>query len=188
MARINFVLKMLEERNEAIWKPKGNSMTPKIDSGDQVKVITCSIHAYRVGDAVYAKVKGSYYLHLLTAIDTSAGDGYNARYQISNNHGHVNGWTDSKNMFGICVQVKNKVILTHKQIADRVKEKIKPSPQVGDKVIVPMIEYDGMGNSQKIPDLLGAITRISGGYHYVKIENNNKYDVLELYETEFKIR
>lgn len=122
MARENFVLKTLQEKGEVIWKPKGNSMTPKIDSGDQVKVITCSTLAYRIGDAVYAKVKGNYYLHLLTAIDTSAGTGYNARYQISNNHGHVNGWTDAKNMFGICVQVKEKVLLTDKQISDRVAE------------------------------------------------------------------
>lgn len=122
MARQNFVLKMLQETGAAIWKPKGNSMSPKIHSGDQVKVIICSPLAYRVGDVVYAKVKGNYYLHLLTAIDTSGGDGYNARYQISNNHGHVNGWTDAKNMFGICVQVKEKGILTDKQLADRLRE------------------------------------------------------------------
>lgn len=117
--RQNFVLKALEEKGEAIWKPKGNSMTPKIHSGAQVKVITCDPLAYRVGDAVYAKVKGNYYLHLLTAIDTSAGPGYDARYQISNNHGHVNGWTDAKNMFGICVQVEEKIIVSAAEMAKR---------------------------------------------------------------------
>lgn len=122
MARENFVLKTLQEKGEVTWKPKGNSMSPRIHSGDQVKVIICDPLAYRVGDAVYAKVKGNYYLHLLTAIDTSTGTGYNARYQISNNHGHVNGWTDGKNMFGICVLVKEKVILTNQQISDRIEE------------------------------------------------------------------
>lgn len=117
--RTNFVLKALEEKGEAIWKPKGNSMTPRIHSGDQVKVIICSPLAFRVGDAVYAKVKGNYYLHLLTAIDTSGGTGYDARYQISNNHGHVNGWTDAKNMFGICVQVGEKIIITAEDLSKR---------------------------------------------------------------------
>jgi len=122
MARQNFVLKMLEEKGEAVWKPKGHSMTPKIDSGDQVKVRNCSPLVYRVGDIVYAKVRGNYYLHLLTAIDTSAGHGYLSRFQISNNYGHVNGWTDAKNMFGICVQIKEKVILTNQQITNRIVE------------------------------------------------------------------
>lgn len=97
-------------------------MTPKIDSGDQVKVINCSIYAYRVGDIVYAKVSGNYFLHLLTAIDTSNGQGYDARYQISNNHGHVNGWTDAKNIFGICVQVKDKILITNEELVKRNKK------------------------------------------------------------------
>jgi hypothetical protein len=122
MSRDNFVLKTLQEKGEVIWKPRGGSMTPRIDSGDQVKIKNCSIYAFRVEDIVYAKVRGNYYLHLLTAIDTSAGTGYHARYQISNNHGHVNGWTNAENMFGICVQIKDKIIMTDQQIADRIAE------------------------------------------------------------------
>ena len=122
MARENFVLKTLQEQGVAIWKPKGNSMTPKIHSGDEVKVIICDPLAYRVGDIVYAKVRGNFYLHLLTAIDASVGTGYFSRFQISSNHGHINGWTEAKNMFGICVQVKEKVILTETQLMERIKE------------------------------------------------------------------
>ena len=106
MIRENFVLKTLLEKGEVVWKPHGNSMVPKINSGDQVVVKKVSAQAVRVGDAVYAKVKGSYYLHLLSAIDQSKG-----RYQISNNHGHVNGWVTADNIFGVCVQVKDKIIL-----------------------------------------------------------------------------
>jgi hypothetical protein len=122
MARENFVLKTLLEKGEVIWKPRGNSMTPKIDSGDQVKVINCLPEVFRVNDIAYAKVRGSYYLHLVSAIDISAGDGYLARFQISNNHGHINGWTDAKNMFGICVQVKDKILLTDQDIKLRMTE------------------------------------------------------------------
>lgn len=130
MARENFVLKTLLEKREVEWKPKGNSMTGKIASGDPVRVKACSPHALRTGDIVYAKVKGNYYLHLISAIDTSPGHGYLARYQISNNHGYVNGWTDAKNIFGICVQVKEKVLLTDQDLSDRTwqgLEKIKVS-------------------------------------------------------------
>jgi hypothetical protein len=63
-------------------------MTPRIKYGAQVRVKRVDLSVYRVGDAVYAKVSGGYYLHLLTAIDETKG-----RYQISNNRGHVNGWT-----------------------------------------------------------------------------------------------
>lgn len=117
MARENFVLKTLLEKGEVTWKPHGNSMTGKIDSGDQVVVKKVSPQALRVGDAVYAKVKGSYYLHLLSAIDESKG-----RYQISNNHGHVNGWVTGDNVFGVCVQIKDKIILSDADIQKRMPE------------------------------------------------------------------
>jgi hypothetical protein len=119
MARENFVLKTLLAKGEVIWKPKGNSMTPKINSGDQVKVINCLPQVFRIGDVAYAKVHGNHYLHLVSAIDDSAGAGYLARYQISNNHGHINGWTDAKNMFGILVQVEDKILLTQEDLAKR---------------------------------------------------------------------
>ena|ERR1700677_4499918 len=122
MARENFVLKTLLEKGEIIWRPKGSSMTPRIHSGDQVKIINCSPQVFRVGDIAYAKVRGNYYLHLLTAIDTSAGSGQLARYQISNNHGHCNGWTEAKNMFGILVQVEGKILLTQQDIKSRMTE------------------------------------------------------------------
>src|SRR5579885_1985249 len=117
MARRNFVLETLLEKGEVSWKPHGNSMTPKIESGDSVRVKKADPKALRVGDAVYAKVKGNYYLHLLSAIDETKG-----RYQISNNHGHVNGWVTADNVFGVCVQIKEKIILTDQQLADRLAE------------------------------------------------------------------
>jgi hypothetical protein len=112
MARDNFVLKSLIEKGEITFSPHGNSMTPKIDSGDEV--VVKKVGQYYVGDIVYAKVKGSYYLHLLSAIDESQG-----RYQISNNHGHVNGWVKPDAIFGVCVKVKNKVLLTDEDLSIR---------------------------------------------------------------------
>lgn len=114
MARRNFVLETLLEKGEVTFKPHGNSMTPKIASGDQVKVKKVVASQLRVGDAVYAKVKGNYYLHLLSAIDESQN-----RYQISNNHGHVNGWVNAENVFGVCVQIKEEIILSDEDLLNR---------------------------------------------------------------------
>jgi hypothetical protein len=74
--------------------PKGGSMTPLILSGQSVEIWPIADHAaLKVGDVVLAKVKGRFYLHLISAI---AHD----RIQISNNHGHVNGWTDISKIYG----------------------------------------------------------------------------------------
>jgi hypothetical protein len=83
-------------------------MTPRIDSGDQVVVKKVDPILLKAGDIVYAKVKGSYYLHLLTAIDESQN-----RFQISNNHGRVNGWVPADKVYGVCVQVRDKIILSN---------------------------------------------------------------------------
>lgn len=116
MARENFVLKTLLEKGEVIWNPKGNSMTPKIQSGDQVTVKQVPIKAYRVGDIVYAKVKGNYYLHLLSATDDYKSI---TRYQISNNHGYVNGWISEFNLYGLCVKVGEKTLITDEDLKNR---------------------------------------------------------------------
>jgi len=70
------IFEKLEAGEIVSWRPKGNSMTPKIKSG---------------------QLCGKRYLHLISAIQ---GD----RFQISNNHGHVNGWT--RKIYGrlVCVE------------------------------------------------------------------------------------
>ena len=120
LRRINPILKALQEfPYEVKWKPKGNSMTPRIKSGSPVRLKRVDISVYKVGDAVYAKVHGSYYLHLISAIDETKG-----RYQISNNHGHVNGWTDGIHLYGLCVEVDGKIIVSDEEIEKRQKKKL----------------------------------------------------------------
>lgn len=58
--------------------------------------------------------------------------------------------------------------------------------KIGDKVTVQWWEIDNFGNSKKVPNLVGTIESINGAYHMVKIHNNPKYDVIELYPGEFK--
>lgn len=79
------------------FRPRGNSMTGKVDDGDLVTVQPVAPEALEVGDVVLCKVHGTYYLHLITAKDGQ-------RWQISNNKGHVNGWT--KTIFGKVTKVE----------------------------------------------------------------------------------
>lgn len=53
-----------------------------------------------VGDIVLARVAGTVYLHLVSALDHAR-----RRVQISNNRGRVNGWTGHDRVFGICVAI-----------------------------------------------------------------------------------
>jgi hypothetical protein len=47
---------------------------------------------------VLARVAGTVYLHLVSAVNAD-------RVQISNNRGRVNGWTNHALVYGICVAV-----------------------------------------------------------------------------------
>lgn len=81
------------------FREGGNSMTPRIRS--RQKCTYAPVHSpadIRVGDAVFCKVAGNYFTHLITAIRRS-------QYQISNNHGHVNGWTTLDNIFGKVIAI-----------------------------------------------------------------------------------
>lgn len=84
---------------EGILTGYGQSMTPILKSGQSVKVtpITEETELKR-NDIIFCKVNGHYYLHKILAIK-------NERYQIGNNHGHVNGWIGRNNIFGKVVQI-----------------------------------------------------------------------------------
>ena len=89
-------IKLLSEGKEVSFRPVGNSMSPRILS-KQLVTFSPNISDVKVGDVVLCKVEGNIYCHLVTAIQ---GD----RYQISNNKGHVNGW--SKTIYGKVIKVE----------------------------------------------------------------------------------
>lgn len=76
------------------FRPRGNSMLPKIKSGQLCTVVPAD--EADPGDVVLCRVKGSEYLHLVKARE---GD----RYLIGNNKGRLNGWTRA--IFGKLVGV-----------------------------------------------------------------------------------
>lgn len=81
-------------------RPSGSSMVPLIRSRQRVIVAPVDPAKLEVGDIVLARVAGTVYLHLVSAVDRAG-----KRVQISNNRGRVNGWTSYDRVFGICVAV-----------------------------------------------------------------------------------
>lgn len=90
----------LQAGQTAQFRPKGNSMTGKISSGQLVTVVPVGEQQLEVGMIVLCRVKGNQYLHLISAIA-------NGRIQISNNKNFVNGWTSPASIYGIVTMVED---------------------------------------------------------------------------------
>lgn len=99
---MRWLVEKLQAGETVRYRPRGNSMTPIVNSGDEVIVAPLDPDAsLKKGDIVYAKVGKYHYLHLVKATDRH-------RVQIANNHGHVNGWTPRDKVYGILTEVKGK--------------------------------------------------------------------------------
>jgi hypothetical protein len=86
--------KKLRSGEKCIVQGFGQSMEPIIKSGQICEVLPVGEETVlEKNDIVFAKVHGHFYLHKISAI---RGD----EFQISNNHGHVNGWTGRDNIYG----------------------------------------------------------------------------------------
>ena len=77
----------------------GNSMTPILKSRQAVicEPVTDETVLSK-NDIVLCKVNGRFYLHLIHAIKWDT-------FLIGNNHGHMNGWTPKRNVFGRVVEI-----------------------------------------------------------------------------------
>jgi hypothetical protein len=82
------------------FRPVGSSMVPLIKSRQLVTVVPVRPELVEPGDIVLARVAGSVYLHLVSAVDHER-----RRVQIGNNRGRVNGWTSHARVYGICTSV-----------------------------------------------------------------------------------
>jgi hypothetical protein len=126
---MSWATKYIEELqfgNTVQFRPRGNSMEGKISSGQLVtvepivketvstktvdnKYITTIVTEETIlekNDIVLCKVRGSQYLHLISAI-RDGDDQDDCEYQISNNRGQVNGWITVNSIFGKCVKIEN---------------------------------------------------------------------------------
>jgi hypothetical protein len=82
------------------FRPRGNSMAGKVESGQLCTVEPVDPLSLQVGDIVLCKVNGREYLHLIKAVQGQ-------RFQIGNNRGRINGWVSAGAIFGRCVKVES---------------------------------------------------------------------------------
>jgi hypothetical protein len=81
------------------FRPRGDSMRGKIESGQLCTVEPVDPATLAVGDIVLCKVNGREYLHLVKTIQDD-------RFQIGNNRGRINGWISANAIFGKCVSIE----------------------------------------------------------------------------------
>jgi len=91
---------LLEKEQKVKVCGVGNSMTPLLKSRQSVMISSFKddIATIRKGDIVFCKVNSYYYLHKVYAIKGNM-------YQIGNNHGHINGWTNASHVYGKVVEI-----------------------------------------------------------------------------------
>lgn len=81
------------------FRPRGHSMTGKVNDGQLCTVEPLGDHVLAVGDIVLCRVKGAQYLHLVKALQGE-------RVQIGNNRGSINGWITRRQIFGRLIAVE----------------------------------------------------------------------------------
>lgn len=94
----------LQEGKRVYCRPHGNSMMPRIKSGQRVTLDPLHDIDPSVDEAVLCKVRGNQYIHLVKSIK---GHGEARRYLIGNNRGGTNGWIPVTNIYGRVVNVED---------------------------------------------------------------------------------
>ena len=83
----------------------GNSMTPRIPNKSLLTLEAIKDYtSLKNGNAVLCKVRKNVFVHLITGVQ---GKDEKLQFQISNNHGRVNGWTSYKNIYGKLILVES---------------------------------------------------------------------------------
>jgi len=93
----NYKLEKLQNGETFTTKEYGNSMQPRIFSGQEHILKPITWDKCKVDDVVYCKIKGRYLTHLVLAINEDRG------LLIGNMKGGVNGWT--KAVYGKVIQI-----------------------------------------------------------------------------------
>lgn len=97
-------IEQLAAGNSVKFRPRGSSMSGKIESGQLVTVVPISdCKLLKVNDIVLCKVKGNQYLHMIMKIK-----GNNESFEIGGyNRNFTNGWINSGQIYGKCVKVES---------------------------------------------------------------------------------
>ena len=95
-------IKRLQAGETVQFRPRGDSMRGRIDSGQLVTLEPLSsFYALSIGDIVLCRVAGHQYLHLVKQTDPTE-----KRVLIGNNRGRINGWTTFDKVYGRCTKVE----------------------------------------------------------------------------------
>jgi SOS-response transcriptional repressor LexA len=92
----------LQEGETTKFRPRGSSMEPLIKSGQLVTVEPKG--SLMVGDVVLCMVGGVQYLHKILDVQERFGK---VMFQIGNNKGGINGWTEEHKIYGKLVKVED---------------------------------------------------------------------------------
>lgn len=91
-------IEALRAGQEPEIRPRGHSMSGKVESGDLVKLKKVLAQDINPGDIVLVRVKGRTYLHLVKARRGN-------RFQIGNNRGRINGWVGPHAIYGKAIEI-----------------------------------------------------------------------------------
>lgn len=94
---INYKLNRLLKGETFVTHESGNSMSPRLKSGEEHRIAPAKWEDVEIDDIVYCKVNGRFYTHLVKAKDSSKG------CLIGNNKGRLNGWT--KQVYGRVIEI-----------------------------------------------------------------------------------
>jgi SOS-response transcriptional repressor LexA len=95
----SFAISVLGQGQSVQVRPRGHSMTGKVNDGQLVTLTPCDQATLKVGDIVLVRVKGNVYLHLIKAINQQ-------RFLIGNNRGGLNGWVGPQAIYGLATKVE----------------------------------------------------------------------------------
>ncbi len=94
-------IQKLKNGETVSFRPRGNSMKGKIESGQLCMVEPIEDFAtLQKDDIVLCKVNGREYIHLIKAVQGS-------RFQIGNNRGLINGWVGTNSIYGKCIKIED---------------------------------------------------------------------------------
>lgn len=99
MSWADAAIQKLQNGETAKIRPRGHSMTGKVNDGELVTLEPCDPTSLKKDDIVLVKVRGRVYLHLIKAVN-------NGRYLIGNNRGGTNGWVGANSIIVIATQIE----------------------------------------------------------------------------------
>ncbi|HVU11532.1 MAG TPA: S24 family peptidase [Phototrophicaceae bacterium] len=99
MGWANLAIEKLQKGETVRIRPRGHSMTGRVNDGELVTLEPVDPAKLEVGDIVLVRVHGNVFLHLIKAKNDD-------RFLIGNNRGKINGWVGSNGIYGKATKIE----------------------------------------------------------------------------------